>query len=256
VAFSLTLLITPIFAQVPLLLAPVWILSSSLICFSCCVINHNHMHCLIFSSPRANSIFNCIITLAKGHTATTIVVPHNLNHHFHSGTEEDWIATSHAGSGWGLIRMFRYILSASRSMNHKRKLESAPQPTARQKKQLRVERFCLYAFAGIFLLIAPAKTLLFIFIPWGIAVAILIGVNLLQHDGCDPNTPYLASRNFVGKLNNWLFFNNGYHTVHHLHPELHWSMLPGEHEKLQAQIPRELIQPSATRFFVKHYLLA
>ena len=41
----------------------------------------------------------------------------------------------------------------------------------------------------------------------------------------------LMLSNFVGKLVNFWTYNNGYHTIHHIEPGLHWSLLPGEHAK-------------------------
>lgn len=43
-------------------------------------------------------------------------------------------------------------------------------------------------------------------------------MSIPQHDGCDENSKYNFSRNFVGKWFNFLLFNNGYHTIHHMSP--------------------------------------
>jgi len=40
---------------------------------------------------------------------------------------------------------------------------------------------------------------------------------------------YNGARNFVGPVVNFLTFNNGYHTIHHMHPTMHWSRLAGVH---------------------------
>ena len=63
------------------------------------------------------------------------------------------------------------------------------------------------------------------------SLAPLGGVNLLQHDGCEPAARCRCARDFIGRLGNWLFFNNGYHTAHHLWWELHWSLLPRYHRR-------------------------
>jgi len=57
----------------------------------------------------------------------------------------------------------------------------------------------------------------------------IISFNMLQHDGCDGTSRYNFARNFTGPLLNLLFYNNGYHTIHHMHPGLHWSELPERH---------------------------
>ncbi|KFA80879.1 hypothetical protein S40288_11604 [Stachybotrys chartarum IBT 40288] len=48
------------------------------------------------------------------------------------------------------------------------------------------------------------------------------------------SSKYNFARNFTGQTLNYLCFNNGYHTVHHLHPGLHWSILPQKHQELIA----------------------
>ncbi len=68
---------------------------------------------------------------------------------------------------------------------------------------------------------------------------------LLQHDGCAPGTVLGESRNFIGPLGNWLFFNNGFHSAHHQQPGAHWSTLPARHALLRANLPgADLEQPS------------
>jgi len=40
------------------------------------------------------------------------------------------------------------------------------------------------------------------------------------------------SRDFVGSYVNWWTCNNGYHTIHHLRPSMHWSKYPMMSKKL------------------------
>ena len=74
---------------------------------------------------------------------------------------------------------------------------------------------------GLMVLVIPH-----LYAGWGI-----VSTNYWQHDGCDENTKYNHSRNFTGKFLNFIAFNNGYHTIHHEKPHLHWSLLPEAHEK-------------------------
>ena len=99
------------------------------------------------------------------------------------------------------------------------------------------------------------NALLFVGLPWVMSILMLVGVNLLQHDHCDPESEFNHSRNFLGKMGNWFFFNNGYHAIHHLQPELHWTRLPQEHSKVVARQADPSLQcHSILRFLYENYL--
>lgn len=78
----------------------------------------------------------------------------------------------------------------------------------------------------------------------------IVTLNVLQHDGCPvekklrvtpgakgeerevvPVAQANMARNFTGGVINWFCFNNGFHSIHHMHPGLHWSELPAAHER-------------------------
>ena len=68
--------------------------------------------------------------------------------------------------------------------------------------------------------------------------------NYLQHADCEVGSEYNHSRNFTGKLFNFMFLNVGYHTAHHLHDRIHWTELPALHEQIQHNIKPEMCKSS------------
>lgn len=209
---------------------PIWSLGQFILSFICSIINHNHTHCPIFRSPLANRLFNPLLTIAKGHTVQTVIVPHQMNHHPRAGGPGDWIAVAHAGSGPGLIRLVRYVARGARTMASERRRPGAPRLPPRLAAQLREEQAALAVFViTSLLLVGPTRVLLAAALPWLGCMAALVAVNLPQHDGCDPSDPLRSSRDFTSPFTNWLLFNNGYHTVHHLEPGLHWSRAAEAH---------------------------
>lgn len=255
VCVTLALLLVPfLLGPLPVFIEFCLVMTNATFVFACCVINHNHLHCPTFSRQWLNRIFNAILTLAKGHTAMTIVVPHNLNHHVYQGREQDWIRTELAGPGRLGIRLIRYVWNASRTMSAQRKLPNAPQLQASEKWSQITERIALYTFIVLLAVWEPRKAVVFVTIPWLIGMAALVAVNLLQHDGCDPDSQFDHSRNFTGFFGNWFLFNNGYHTAHHLFPDAHWSLLPELHEKfVKSKIRPDLEQPSILAFALKEH---
>ncbi|MEM6885845.1 MAG: fatty acid desaturase [Verrucomicrobiota bacterium] len=252
--FTIGLLVTSYKVTIPVLLTPGWILLLSVFCFSCCTITHNHMHCRTFRAAICNRIFNLLLTLAKGQTATTIIVPHMKNHHRHHGREDDWIHPGVSRQQNGLRHIMDYTLHSIVRMYQGRRKAMAPKLSPRQLRDLRIERFVLVGWIGIGLWVDPVVFIMFTALPWLLAMLFLVAVNLPQHDGCDPESRYNHSRNFTGVLGNWLFFNNGYHTIHHMIPSLHWSLLPDAHmQMLEGRMDPQLNHTSLVHYLYSEY---
>jgi fatty acid desaturase len=255
VALTIALLLIPLWLPLPLWAQPVWLTLSSLFCFNACIVNHNHVHTPMFVSSRLNTLFGVVLTLAKGHSSAGVIQAHNDNHHRHQGSPEDWIHPGLAGNGIGILRLFRFILMASLSMARGRR-QSTPIDCQLQRDRIRLERLVLAGFIVLLLYLAGFRALIFVGLPWVLGICMLVGVNLLQHDGCEAGNGYRSSRNFTGKFGNWIFFNNGYHTIHHIDPGMHWSQLADAHKRLvHVHIPTDLEQPSILSYLLQHYII-
>ena len=79
--------------------------------------------------------------------------------------------------------------------------------------------------------------------------------NYLQHVHADEEAPWNHSRNFTGRLLNFFLFNNGYHTIHHLKPGLHWSATPAAHRQIAHHITPALNERSFVWYLVRTYFL-
>ncbi len=120
----------------------------------------------------------------------------------------------------------------------------------RWRNQLRLEWAVYIVFCAVLLLINWKHFLLYVVIPHQYAAWGIITMNLLQHDGCDEQSTFNHSRNFIGKAINWFAFNNGFHTIHHMEPGLHWSLLPAAHAERVAPF----IHPNLNRTSLPGYL--
>jgi fatty acid desaturase len=224
--------------------------------FLSCVINHNHQHHPTFVPRGLNRAFSVLITLATGMPATAIVAMHNHNHHVHNNHTGDFVRASLVSFRWNLMNLLVFPLVAVAQYVPFRANELRAWRTERPAlyRQVRLERWVLYSFLSVLCVLRPLATLLYIFLPqlygqWG-----LLAINHVQHDGCDPDSAYNHSRNFVGRWLNWWVFNNGYHTAHHLRPGLHWSELPRYHAEIHAQIDQALECRSLLASVVQFYI--
>jgi beta-carotene hydroxylase len=81
-------------------------------------------------------------------------------------------------------------------------------------------------------------------------------VNYVQHVDCDPWSRYDHTRNFVSPWMNYLIFDNGFHTVHHERPGLHWSRLRAAHARIAGRIDPQLEERTIPSYCLRVYVLA
>lgn len=220
------------------------------------VATHNAIHCPVWKSRRMNRFFQVVLTLTYGHPVSAYVPGHNLSHHKHTQSPRDVMRTTKVRYRWNLLNGLFFMSSVVKDifladMRYFKAMYRRNRPWFRQ---MIIEAVVFLGTMGALLFLDWKKFLLYVLIPHQYAAWGIITMNLLQHDGCDEDSAYNHSRNFVGKTVNWLAYNNGYHTIHHMEPGLHWSLLPAEHKKRVApHIHPNLDQPSLPLYLFRTF---
>lgn len=222
------------------------------------VTTHNSLHCPPFKYRWMNKLWQVVLTQTYGHPVSSYVPGHNLSHHKHTQSRRDVMRTSKARFRYNLLNLLFFVLLISPSIMRadSQYVKRTRHKNPRWFRQLLTETSVLWTIQIALFVIDWRKAIVFWLVPhlyaqWGI-----VTMNLLQHDGCDENTAYDHSRNFVGRAVNWWTYNNGFHTVHHLKPNLHWSLTPAAHAELVAPHIHENLDQSSLVVYLWHaYLL-
>ena len=225
--------------------------------FTSAVISHNHNHLGMWRSKALNLFTSYVIALFYGHPAIAWVPTHNQVHHKLNNRPGDSSRSPKGFRGNHLAALLVYPLLTN--------LAQTRDINAFLKDLWRRDRPAFYAAASEYvvffgtmaalLLIDWRKTLLFFVIPQQAALFSIQVINYLQHIETDAFSEWNHSRNFVSRTLNVLLFNNGYHTVHHLKPGVHWSELPRLHAEHSRRIHPSLLQESWLRYFGYTYFM-
>ena len=201
--------------------------------FMCAVIVHNTIHQPIFKWKLLNRLFQVALSFTYGHSVSAYVSGHNFSHHHHSQSSMDRIRTSQMRYRWNLLNQLLLFFHVAPGIMRDENVFARKMLNERPKwfAQYLVEMILVLGTKFFLLFYNWELALLLLFLPHAYAAWGIIGTNFWQHDGCDENHRYDHSRNFSGRLLNFLAFNNGYHGAHHERPELHWSLLPAYHKE-------------------------
>jgi len=231
------------------------------------VIAHNHNHSPTFANKRMNAAFANCLSLFYGYPTFAWIPTHNLNHHKNVNAEGDATIT------WRLTNRHNALVAAAFffvSAWYQRYPTKAFLEKAKAKNHLLYRRiqwqygFWRGGYAALLTLALALHGLRTGLLLFAVTVAMPAVVSLWtihlfnyeQHVHTDPWSKYDHSRNFVSPMLNFLLFNNGFHTVHHESPGLHWSKLPESHAKIADEIESVLNQESLWWYWFKQYLLA
>ena len=223
----------------------------------CAVITHNTVHCPIFHNRTLNKVFQVVLTQCYGHPVSTFVPGHNLSHHRYTEEPKDVMRTTKMRYSWNALNGLLFFPTVAGGIV---KGERAFVSSMRKRKPRWFRQLLIEAgfFVGIMIVLAVIdwrKFLVWGYLPHLWAAFGIVTINLLQHDGCDPEHPVNHSRNFTGHFFGWWTFNNGFHAIHHMQPTLHWSLTRAVHDaEVAPHNHPNLDQPSIFLYIWRAYV--
>ncbi|UQA63949.1 fatty acid desaturase [Polyangium aurulentum] len=240
-----------------LLLAVPLLLATCVFSFLGAVATHNTVHCPVFKQRWLNRVFQVVLSLTYGHPVSAFVPGHNLSHHKHTQTRRDVMRTTKVHYRWNLLNGLMFMPTVGKDVfaADMRYFKAMYRQNPAWFRQMIFEAVVFLASCGALVALDWKKFLVYVLLPHQYAAWGIISMNYLQHDGCDQDSEYNHSRNFVGKIVNWWTYNNGYHTIHHMQPGLHWSLLPAEHAaRVAPHIHPELDQKSLLGYLWRTFI--
>ncbi|HIF06089.1 MAG TPA: fatty acid desaturase [Gemmatimonadetes bacterium] len=221
------------------------------------VMTHNHNHVRTWKSGGMNRLHDWWLTVFYGFPVFAWIPTHNKNHHRYNNQPGDvtiWYRYSERNNAATLL-----TYPAISSWFQQRPIA---QYLAHLKRVNRRElAWCVSQYVVLALWIGGAlwidwrKALLYVVAPQQFALFAVLVLNYLQHVHADEESEWNHSRNFVGRVANFLLLNNGFHTVHHEWPGLHWSRIPSKHGEIEHLIDPSLNEPNLLWALFRTYVL-
>jgi fatty acid desaturase len=223
----------------------------------CAVITHNTIHSAVFHNRWMNKAFQVVLSLTYGTPVSSYVSGHNLSHHRYTQEDRDLMRTTKVNYRWNWLNLFMFvpIVALAIPKGDARFARKMKTEKPRWYRQFLVESVATHGLTILLFIIDWQAALIYWLLPhlwaaWGI-----IAINFLQHDGCDQDSPYNHSRNFTGRFFGWWTFENGFHGIHHMYPNLHWSLARERHaQELAPFIHPELDQRSIAAYAFKTFI--
>lgn len=220
------------------------------------VISHNHNHLSIWKSKALNLLTSYVISIHYGHPAIGWVPTHNQNHHKFNNREGDLSKSPQLFQRSHLLALLVYptVTSLKQTKEIRRYIGELWKKDRAAWAAAVSEYVVFFGFMIAVLLIDWRKALVFYVLPQQFALFVIQTFNYVQHIECDPDTEWDHSRNFVSPTLNALLFNNGYHTVHHEKPGVHWSQTPALHREHAHKIHPDLLVKSYWGFLFQTFI--
>jgi fatty acid desaturase len=222
------------------------------------IIAHNHNHVPLWRSRVANIVTDYWLTLFYGFPAFGWIPTHNKNHHLLNNKEGDYTITYRISERNNILTLISYPSISSYFQqqpiaNHLRTLWRSNRP----KFYLAAGQYVLLGLYYVVsvLVLGWQRAVVLVVIPHQVALFSILVFNYVQHVHTDEESEYNHARNFTGFIN-VVLFNNGYHTIHHNSPGLHWSQTPAAQKKIAHRIDPSLNERSFCWYMLRVYFLA
>jgi beta-carotene hydroxylase len=218
------------------------------------VIAHNHNHVPIWKSKGLNIFQDYWLTVFYGFPAFGWIPTHNSNHHSLNNKQGDYTITYRFSEKNNLLTLVTYP-SISSYFQQKPIQDYLKHLWRNDKRRFFLaagQYVALVVWCGVALYLDWKKAVLYVLIPHQVALFSVLVFNYIQHVHADEESALNHSRNFLGILN-YMLFNNGYHTIHHEKPSIHWSQAPEAHKQIAANIDSSLNERSFWGYIFRVY---
>ena len=221
------------------------------------VISHNHNHLSMWKSRGLNLFTNYLISIHYGHPAVVWVPTHNQNHHKFANREGDTGRSPVLFKRNHLLALLVYpTLTGLRQQKDVKRFFQDLWTRDRKGFFLAASEYLVFfGFLAAVFALDWRKALVFYVLPQQFALFFIQVFNYVQHIEADPDSDWNHSRNFLSPVLNALLFNNGYHTVHHLKPGVHWSKTPSLHALHASKVHPALMVRSWWGFMLWTFLV-
>ena len=233
---------------------------------ACGVIAHNHNHCPTFGKKWVNQVFANWISIFYGYPTFAWIPTHNLNHHkFVNRAGDATITWRHTNEHVVLMAISYPFISGYWQKDPTKAFIDKARTSNRKLYRTIVTQWVCFLGAHVALLSLAIALYglgrgallwtLACLVPALFALWMIMVFNYEMHVHADPWSAHNHSRNWDGKITNFLLFNNGLHGAHHENPGTHWSELGAAHEKIAPLIDPRLIENNVLWYFFRMYVL-
>ena len=216
----------------PALRNPITVAVACYFSFLNAVVIHNTLHAAPFRNKGANALWRWVLSFGNLYPASANLPAHNLVHHtFDDEGQPDWAAPEQVSFRYNLLNLLHFPNVAGPNTFDGVSRWAKRKGRSRFRTQYGRELMFAFGLTGLLLVVDTWTTLFCVVMPQLYGARCILRINLIQHQGADVSTKWNHSRNFVGRAFNWIMCNNGYHTIHHNKPNIHWSDLDQAHEE-------------------------
>ncbi|MEP5611063.1 MAG: fatty acid desaturase [Cyclobacteriaceae bacterium] len=221
------------------------------------VMTHNHQHLTMWKNKWLNVLTDNWLSVFYGFPVYAWIPTHNMNHHRHINTQEDYTRTFRYSEKNNLLTLLSY---PSISGYFQQKAVGTYFKGLKSKNKEKyylcwLQWICVISVVVVALIVDWKKALIFVVVPQQVSMFAVLIFNYIQHVHADEEDEFNNSRNFTGAIMNFVLLNNGYHTAHHVATSLHWSELPEKHKELAPKIDPVLNVNNFAWFMFSNYIL-
>lgn len=188
---------------------------------------HMHTHRPLFVAARPNRLVDLACCIPMWLSAAEMRTVHVLNHHRYDDGPGDVTSTLTMEKGRRAIWYWLRYGSVVKGFTAKQIFAKDASRSSRKRRVPFVLDLAIVATGVTTLTVLfPLRMMVFYWLPF-VVIQITSGYFAwLTHAPARGYDDASSSINTVGNILNFFIFNQGYHTVHHRYPGIHWTEIP------------------------------